>query len=130
MPHIILADDDAAMRQFLTLSLTRAGHAVSAFPDGRAAFDHLANPAHPADLLLTDIVMPGMDGIELALRARHLRPSLKTLYITGFGTVAGDEITQGPVLAKPLHLKAVLGEIDRILADFPLPPSPPGTTDT
>lgn len=102
------------MRQFLGLALTRAGHAVCEFADGREAFAHLQDLAVPCDLLLTDIVMPGMDGIELSYRVRDSRPQIKIMYVTGFGTVAAGDAA-GPVLAKPLHLGSLLAEVARVL---------------
>ena len=67
MAHILLAEDDESLRKFLAAALVRAGHAVSDFGDGSEAYDCLKG--FQFDLLLTDIVMPGMDGIELAKRA-------------------------------------------------------------
>lgn len=124
MPTIIIAEDDAAMRQFLTTALTRAGHSVQSFSDGALAFDHLKNLGHTADLLLTDIVMPGMDGIELASRARALRPTLPILYITGFGVSAPGRLPTdagaAQILSKPLHLNHLLAEVERHLSGHPI----------
>lgn len=121
MSTIIIAEDDAAMRQFLETALTRAGHHVQAFSDGTSAFDYLKNIDYPADLLLTDIVMPGMDGIELAARTRALRPTLSILYITGFGVSAPNRLPShdgtAQILSKPLHLNHLLSEVERHLAD-------------
>lgn len=122
-PHIILADDDLAMRAFLRRALENAGYTVAAFGDGQSAYDHLQNPLNPAHLLLTDIVMPGMDGIELATRAATTRPDLKIMYITGFSTVSRDRVADGTpdaqVLAKPLHLGQLIDEVARVLAKPP-----------
>lgn len=119
MAEIVLVDDDTAMRGFLDAALTRAGHHVVSFADGAGAYQHLAMLAQPVDLLLTDIVMPGMDGLELARRALILRPGLPIMYITGFGAVSrtGGSSTPeaGPVLAKPIHLGQLVAEVERVL---------------
>jgi two-component system, cell cycle response regulator CpdR len=118
--HILLADDDDAMRTFLTTSLERAGHQVAAFADGLAAFLYMQENDIPVDLLLTDIVMPGMDGIELSERALGLRQNLKVMYITGFGTVSRDKLPgaakDAQILAKPLHLGHLIAEVEKRLA--------------
>ncbi len=125
MAHILIAEDDSSLRMFIQTALARSGHRVTACSDGQAAFEALTmacaetSPA-PIDMLLTDIVMPGMDGIELAARARALRPLLPVLYITGFGMVApqalgGTSAPRAQVLAKPLHLSHLLSEIERVL---------------
>ena len=67
MANILLAEDDDAMRQFLGAALSRAGHKVMSYADGVSALGALQ---HDFDLLIADIVMPGLDGIELARRAR------------------------------------------------------------
>jgi two-component system cell cycle response regulator CpdR len=72
------------------------------------------------DLLLTDIVMPEMDGIELARRAAELDPSLKIMFITGFAAVALNPDSRAPkdakVLSKPFHLKDLVSEVERMVA--------------
>ena len=119
MAHILLVDDDDGMRGFLRTALERAGHTVTALPDGLAAHAHLTVPENPVDLLLTDIVMPGMDGIELSERALIARPGLRVMYITGFGTVSRGALPDGAqdaqVLAKPLHLSHLVAEVNKQL---------------
>ena len=70
MSKILLAEDDEMMRTFLAASLKRAGHEVQDFEDGETALNALEREVF--DLLLTDIVMPGIDGIELARRGAEL----------------------------------------------------------
>ena len=86
MAHILLAEDDESLRRFLAQALVKAGHAVTDFGDGAEAYECLKG--FRFDLLLTDIVMPGMDGIELAKRAAEMDPALKIMFITGFAAVA------------------------------------------
>ncbi len=122
MAHILLADDDAPMRGFLRQALERADHDVTDVEDGTGALAVLESGA-PIDLLLTDIVMPGMDGIALSQKALTLRPSLKVMYITGFAAVAMDHPELGkagsiapPILSKPFHLKDLVAQVDALLA--------------
>ena len=72
------------------------------------------------DLLLTDIVMPGIDGIEVARQAAALHPSLRIMFITGFAAVAlaaGDTAPAGAkVLSKPIHLREIVTEVERMMA--------------
>ena len=118
MAHILLAEDDESLRKFLAAALVKAGHTVSDFGDGGDAYECLKG--FTFDLLLTDIVMPGMDGIELAKRAVELNNALKIMFITGFAAVAlhpaSDAPKQAKVLSKPFHLREIVAEIDRMLA--------------
>jgi two-component system, cell cycle response regulator CpdR len=118
MALILLAEDDDNMRSFLARALERAGHEVSAVGDGDAALA-LAGTAD-FDLLLADVVMPGIDGIELARRVSTLLPELRIMFITGFAAVAlnqpGFTRRQPRVLAKPFHLRQLVEEIDKVLA--------------
>ena len=88
------------------------------FGDGDSAYDCLK--AHRFDLLVTDIVMPGIDGIELAKRAADIDSGLKIMFITGFAAVALHPASQAPkqakVLSKPFHLRTLVQEIDRMIA--------------
>ena len=98
-------------------ALAKAGYEVIAFANGREAHERLKQ--EPFTLLLTDIVMPLMDGIELARRAAELDPELKIMFITGFAAVTLNTNNPMPrdarVLSKPFHLKDLVREIDRLL---------------
>jgi two-component system, cell cycle response regulator CpdR len=116
--RILLAEDDDSMRGFLERALIKAGYEVIAFANGKDAHERLQE--EPFTLLLTDIVMPQMDGIELARRAAELDPQLKIMFITGFAAVTLNTNSRAPknarVLSKPFHLKDLVREIDRLLA--------------
>ncbi|HRD78447.1 MAG TPA: response regulator [Hyphomicrobiaceae bacterium] len=118
MQRILLAEDDDSMRTFLERALVKAGYEVTAFGNGVEAFQQLQS--EPFTLLLTDIVMPRMDGIELARRASEIAPEMKIMFITGFAAVTLNTETQPPkdarVLSKPFHLKDLVREVDRLLA--------------
>ncbi len=117
MTRILLAEDDDSMRGFLKRALERAGHDVIAFENGAEAYERLKE--EPFTLLLTDIVMPRMDGIELARRASELDPDLKIMFITGFAAVTLNNDVDAPkdarVLSKPFHLKDLVNEVERLL---------------
>ena len=115
MIRILLAEDDQVMREYLTRALERAGYAVSAVDRGTAAIPLLETETF--DLLLTDIVMPEMDGIELARLAADMAPGLRVMFITGFAAVtlkAGREMPNARVLSKPFHLRDLVAEVDRV----------------
>ena len=118
MTRILLAEDDDDMRRFLGKALEKAGHDVIACADGLNAYERLRE--EPFELLLTDIVMPEMDGIELARRAADLDPDLKIMFITGFAAVALNPENNAPknakVLSKPFHLKELVDQVDKLMA--------------
>ena len=117
MPRILLAEDDDSLRGFLARALERAGYEVTACADGEEA---VAVLDQDWDLLLTDIVMPGMDGIEVARLAAALHPDLRIMFITGFAAVALAAGSQAPagakVLSKPIHLREIVSEVERMIA--------------
>ncbi|MBA5724336.1 cell cycle two-component system response regulator CpdR [Candidatus Liberibacter sp.] len=114
---ILLAEDDNDMRRFLIKALGKAGYEVIAFNNGESAYNRLRE--EPFSLLLTDIVMPEMDGIELARRATELDPDLKVMFITGFAAVALNPDSSTPknakILSKPFHLRDLVNEVNRLL---------------
>jgi two-component system cell cycle response regulator CpdR len=118
MHKIILAEDDNDMRRFLVRALENAGYEVVSYDNGRSAYDRLRE--EPFELLLTDIVMPEMDGIELARKATELDPDMKVMFITGFAAVALNPDNQAPkdakVLSKPFHLRDLVTEVQKLLA--------------
>lgn len=117
MPRILLAEDDDSLRNFLARALERAGYEVTACADGEEAHAVLDQDW---DLLLTDIVMPGMDGIEVARHAAARHPGLRIMFITGFAAVALNPDNQAPrqakILSKPFHLRDLVTEVQRMLA--------------
>jgi two-component system cell cycle response regulator CpdR len=115
MIRILLAEDEEAMRTYLARALENAGYEVIAVDRGTAALPWLETEAF--DLLLTDIVMPEMDGIELAQRCAEISPETKVMFITGFAAVslrASREAPQAKVLSKPFHLRDLVLEVQRI----------------
>jgi len=118
MAKIILAEDDGDMRRFLARALQNAGYEVISFDNGLSAYQRLRE--EPFELLLTDIVMPEMDGIELARRASELDPDIKIMFITGFAAVALNADSNAPknakVLSKPVHLRELVNEVQKMLA--------------
>ncbi|MCR2834550.1 cell cycle two-component system response regulator CpdR [Parerythrobacter lacustris] len=115
--RILLAEDEEAMRTYLARALENAGYEVVAVDRGTEALPRLE--AERFDLLLSDIVMPEMDGIELAQRCAEVSPHTKVMFITGFAAVtlkASREQPQAKVLSKPFHLRDLVLEVERVFA--------------
>lgn len=115
MVRILLAEDDEAMRQYLARALEKSGYEVVSVDRGTAAVPLIESDRF--DLLLTDIVMPEMDGIELAQHAASVAPEMRVMFITGFAAVtlkAGKAVPQAKVLSKPFHLRELVYEVDRM----------------
>ncbi|MGZ3172364.1 MAG: cell cycle two-component system response regulator CpdR [Croceibacterium sp.] len=118
MIRILLAEDDQAMRTYLVRALENAGYSVAAVDRGTAALPLLE--VERFDLLLSDIVMPEMDGIELAQRCSEMSPRTKVMFITGFAAVSlrpDTELPHSKVLSKPFHLKDLVREVERLFED-------------
>ena len=117
MAKILLAEDDDSLRGFLVNALKRAGHVVKDFDEGRTALKALEREVF--DLLLTDIVMPEMNGREVARRVRELRPKVKVLYMSGY---TGDVLLQhgeleddASMIAKPFSRDALASKVREAL---------------
>ena len=118
MIRILLAEDDEAMRTYLKRALEQAGYSVSAVGNGMDAIPLLENEVF--DLLLSDIVMPELDGIELAQRCNEISPGTKVMFITGFAAVAlrvSRETSNAKMLSKPFHLRDLVLEVERMFED-------------
>jgi two-component system cell cycle response regulator CpdR len=118
MIRILLAEDDDAMRTYLTRALENAGYEVVSVDRGAAAVPLLETQNF--DLLLSDIVMPEMDGIELAQLCADIAPRTRVMFITGFAAVsmrASREVPRTKVLSKPFHLRDLVLEVERLFAD-------------
>ena len=115
MARILVADDNPAVGEFVARALNQAGHDVVPVVDGLAAVAKLAGESF--DLLLADIVMPGLDGITLALRAARDYPHLRIILMTGYAAERqrADNLDAliHRVLEKPFTLQqicAIVGE--------------------
>ncbi len=120
MARILIAEDEEAVRALVARALTMDGHEVVAMPDGAAALDELTNAAGAFDLLLTDIQMPMMDGIALALAAARDYPALTILLMTGYAhqreRANGLDALVHDVISKPLSLADLRKSVSSALA--------------
>ena len=117
MIRILLAEDEQAMREYLVRALEKSGYEVVAVDRGTDAAPLLEDESRHFDLLLTDIVMPEMDGIELARHCAKVSPKTEVMFITGFSGVAlraGESMPKAKVLSKPFHLKDLVLEVERL----------------
>ena len=106
------------MRSYLARALEKHGYEVRSVDRGTEALPLLETEHF--DLLLSDIVMPEMDGIELAQRCNEISPATKVMFITGFAAVtlkANREQPSAKVLSKPFHLRDLVLEVERIFED-------------
>jgi two-component system, cell cycle response regulator CpdR len=119
MARILLTDDEEAVRGFVRRALEMDGHEVTPAFDGADALDKLAAADGAYDLLLTDIRMPMMDGIALALAAARDYPALTILLMTGYADqrerAAGLEALIHDVVTKPFSLSQIRAAVDDAL---------------
>jgi two-component system cell cycle response regulator CpdR len=124
MARILLAEDEESLRMLVARALKQAGHEVVAQCDGAAALDCLARSNGDFDLLLTDIRMPIMDGIALALAASRDYPRLRILMMTGYADqrerAHGLSLLIHDVIPKPFTLVAICGAVNEALAARPV----------
>ena len=118
MAKILVAEDEASVAAFVERALTQRGHRVTHVLDGLAAVAALA--AEPYDMLLSDIVMPRLDGIALALKAGKDYPAMKILLMSGY---AGErqrahnlEALAQRIIAKPFTLAEISAAVEETLA--------------
>lgn len=119
MARILVAEDEGALREFVSRALTHHGHEVSVAEDGAVALDMLAKDS-TYDLLLTDIMMPIMDGIALALKVTKENPKLKILMMTGYAAERQrahnlDSLIHD-VITKPFTLSEICEKVDEALS--------------
>jgi CheY-like chemotaxis protein len=114
---ILIVEDDSAVRDVVVQILAARNFKVHTASDGYEAI-RLLVAAH-IDLMLADIVMPGLSGYELAAQARLIRPSLRIIYTTGYdGQAAGKQMAAGygKTLFKPVRAEELVREIEAVLA--------------
>lgn len=110
---ILVVDDDPDVRDYASRVLEDCGYSVLTAPDGATALLMLCGRT-PIDVLFTDIVMPGLDGVEVARRASQQIPGLKVLFASGY---AGGPAPASPLLKKPYRAHQLAGEIAAMLRE-------------
>jgi excisionase family DNA binding protein len=118
-PRVLVVDDEEAVRDLIAKTLTMADYQVDTASDGQGALDQLKDTDF--DLLITDLKMPGMDGLNVIRQARKLSPSLPIIIITGYSTEASaiEAINLGVCgyLTKPFRLPRILSVAARALGE-------------
>jgi CheY-like chemotaxis protein len=120
MAQILLIDDDDTFRETLSLALVGFGHAVIEARNGKEGLKILSQ-ANP-DLLITDIVMPEMEGLELVMKTRGVRPQMKIIAISGGGQKGSLDYLQAArlmgatkIIPKPFHPDVISAAIEELL---------------
>jgi two-component system, cell cycle response regulator CpdR len=106
---VLFAEDETSIRDSVAQLLSMNGFRVLKAEDGYEAL-RLLTQEH-VDLLFTDIVMPGLDGIEVARRAKRIRPDLKIMFVTGYSAKSSEAMRFGRVLYKPMRAHEIDAEL-------------------
>ena len=118
-PRVLVVDDEASIRDLLAKTLALAEYDVDLAPDGRSALERLR--MIPYDLLITDLKMPGVDGLTVIREARRLKADLPVIIITGYSTEASaiDALNLGVsgYLTKPFRVPMVLAKAAKALGE-------------
>jgi excisionase family DNA binding protein len=118
-PRVLVADDEAAVRDMLAKALALADYDVEAVADGRTAIDRLRIATY--DLLITDLRMPGIDGLTVIREARRLRADLPVVIITGYSSessaIEAIDLGVAGYLTKPFRVPKVLAVAAKALGE-------------
>ena len=124
MARILLIDDDDDVRTMLRQTLTHFGHTVIEARNGKEGLELF--PHAEADLVITDIVMPEVEGIEVLMTLRNMEPPVKMIAMSGGGRVSAanylhmaKQLGAAKVLAKPFSSEALMAAINEVLTDAP-----------
>ena len=122
MAHILVIDDDPMICELLRRTLERAGYRVTEAYDGQKGL--AAHKASPADLVITDMIMPGMEGIETIMEFRRLNPALKIIAMSGGGMGQGSDYLGMArkfgvfhTLAKPFSIEKITKFVAEVLGE-------------
>jgi len=118
-PRILVVDDEASIRDLLTKTLALAEYDVDTAPDGRAALERLR--LYPYDLLIADLKMPGLDGLNVIREAKRMKADLPVIIITGYSTetAAIEAVNLGVsgYLTKPFRVPQVLAAAAKAIGE-------------
>jgi CheY-like chemotaxis protein len=119
MARILIAEDDDAVRDLVVRALREDGHELVAVADGTSALDALSHHDGAFDLLLTDVKMPSMDGIALALATGRRHPDIAIMLTTGYADqrerAHGLDALVHDVITKPFSVEQIKGAVREAL---------------
>ncbi len=119
MAQILLIDDDDAIRTVVRIALEHAGHTVTEAADGREGLQQLR--ARAPELVITDLIMPEREGLEIMMEARTTHPAIKFIAISGAGRRGSDYLRVAKylgakrILAKPFTPEQLIAEVNGLL---------------
>ena len=120
---VLVIDDEPQIREVVHRVLTSAGYSVTTAANGQDALTLLANPGTAADLILTDIIMPGITGAAFAAQVQVMRPGIQVLFMSGYerpdSAAAGWPAADVPVIGKPFSRASLLATVSQLLAASP-----------
>ncbi|MEM6457197.1 MAG: response regulator [Acidobacteriota bacterium] len=114
----MVVDDEVSIRQLVSIVLERQGYSVIQAEDGAEALDILkAEPDDAIQLIVTDVMMPRMNGVELVKRSRNLRPRVKTIFMSGYTDVTSltEDGDSPPFMHKPMRPDTILSIVRQTL---------------
>jgi len=118
-PRVLVVDDEATIREMLAKALALADYDTEAVPDGRAAIERLRLTSY--DLLITDLRMPGIDGLTVIREARRMRADLPVIIITGYSSesaaIEAIDLGVSGYLTKPFRVPKVLAVAAKALGE-------------
>ena len=119
--RILVVDDDEEVRIVTSETIKEIGYSVVGVGNAEDALVKLRGERF--DLLITDVAMPGTNGVELARRARVIAPSMPVLFASGYADVQmfGEELSDETILKKPFRISDVVNKIEKSLEGMPAP---------
>lgn len=116
---MLLVDDNEPFREMTEMALTSLGYSVQTCSSPEAALARVGGSSTPFQILITDVVMAKMNGVELARQVRSIRPEIKVLFCSGYPEAAlkrqGLDLQMGEFLLKPITLGTLSAKIDALL---------------
>jgi CheY-like chemotaxis protein len=116
--HILVVDDESVVRRYVSRILREEGYEVHEVDNGGAAVEFLERSADPVDLVVSDVVMPGLNGVQLLERVSRTHPNLPCILMSGYATKQLTDLgiaAPCAVLGKPFSPEQLLGEVRRCL---------------
>ncbi len=122
---ILVVEDRAAVRDLVRETLAPCGYKILEAADGKQGLEICQGHAQPIDLVITDLIMPGLNGKEFAKLVKKLRPDTKVLYISGYSgeALADSMVNEEVLLQKPFSPEALLHKIREVLGPSRTPPA-------